>query len=587
MNANDTELLQRYAKQADQSAFAQLVEHNIDVAYSAAIAVLKREDLARDACQLTFLELAKHARRLTDGVRLGGWIYLTARNLSRNILRMEISRQQREQNYVSEMKTHPQTKEDWSQIAPDIHEAIEQLKAPERDAVILRFFKDKTLAEVGEALGVSADAARKRVNRALEHLNSGLAQKGITSTAAALAAALPAHAAVTAPTGLAASISTTALAGAGTLMTSTTLTGAAVTAMKAKTLIITVVAAVTVGGGVYFATHSPSGKDPGMADPQQTADRNITDVESPAGSGAMNTRSSSDVNRLASNREAEGMRGSTQAGSPVAGDESEHDAPEIAPEYLKQAEQTLSVMEILAKAMDTDMVQIGAPMAALDTDSITRKLQLRMGMDEEQAARLHEILQVYADGAQQQVKEQNEKQLRAFMAMMEEDREDLLGYLALEAMKAGGAEMTPEQMAYYQSLSDRLEAAMGLDPSSHVDYPKEWYENEDVLSELNMQLSRDQQEELASYIDEQQIRQREQQALSRANELAHTLGLNEADRGALYDYLYENPEASNEEITDMLSPELRDLMPGSDASMGNVHVSIAPRTEADANTGGE
>ena len=38
----------------------------------------------------------------------------------------------------------------------------------ERDAIVLRFFQNRSLAEVGLTLGTSEDATRMRVNRALE-----------------------------------------------------------------------------------------------------------------------------------------------------------------------------------------------------------------------------------------------------------------------------------------------------------------------------------------------------------------------------------------------------------------------------------
>jgi hypothetical protein len=89
-----------------------------------------------------------------------------------------------------------------------------ELNAEERAAVLLRFFESKELKDVGLALGVSEDAARMRVNRALEKLRDLLAGRGITSAPEALGAALCAHAVQGAPAGLAASLSTAALTAA-------------------------------------------------------------------------------------------------------------------------------------------------------------------------------------------------------------------------------------------------------------------------------------------------------------------------------------------------------------------------------------
>ena len=78
-----------------------------------------------------------------------------------------------------------------------------------REAILLRFLEGKSFQAVGEALRVSEDAARMRVTRTLEILRSRFARKGITSSAAAIGAALGGQA-VAAPPGLAASISATA-----------------------------------------------------------------------------------------------------------------------------------------------------------------------------------------------------------------------------------------------------------------------------------------------------------------------------------------------------------------------------------------
>ena len=257
MNISDRQLIRQYAEASDQHAFEQLVKRYIDLAYSAARSCLGWEDLARDACQLTFVELSRKAAHIKDPAKLGSWIYSTTRNLSRKIQRTEVRRQQREQRYMDHQLTQTAPKPDWSHLVPEIHAALDQLKAADREAIILRYFQGKSLVEIGEILGVSADAVRMRVKRALEQLNAGLCKKGISSTTAALAAALPTHAALSAPPELAASISTTVLAAAGTTISVTTLTGIGITIMKAKILIISAVAATTiVGGSVYLAKQS-------------------------------------------------------------------------------------------------------------------------------------------------------------------------------------------------------------------------------------------------------------------------------------------------------------------------------------------
>ncbi len=69
---------------------------------------------------------------------------------------------------------------------------MEQLGQKDHDALVLRFFENKNFAEVGAALGASEDAAKMRVNRALEKLRKFFTKRGVTlSTAAILPGRFP------------------------------------------------------------------------------------------------------------------------------------------------------------------------------------------------------------------------------------------------------------------------------------------------------------------------------------------------------------------------------------------------------------
>ena len=61
---------------------------------------------------------------------------------------------------------------DWERIHPMLDEALDELGRTDRDALVLRFFDQRSLAEVGHALGSNEEAARKRVARALEKLRA-------------------------------------------------------------------------------------------------------------------------------------------------------------------------------------------------------------------------------------------------------------------------------------------------------------------------------------------------------------------------------------------------------------------------------
>jgi len=100
----------------------------------------------------------------------------------------------------------------WEEIRPVLDEVLAELKAADRDAVLLRFFESNGYAEVGTKLRLSEDAARMRVERALDQLRNRLARRGVTSTSVALAAMLSTQAGIAAPAGFVQSIASTALA---------------------------------------------------------------------------------------------------------------------------------------------------------------------------------------------------------------------------------------------------------------------------------------------------------------------------------------------------------------------------------------
>lgn len=252
----DAELLRRYARDQSQDAFAELVRRYLDVVYAAALRRMEgRRDLAADVAQQAFIALARHANELEKHPALAGWLYSTTRHLSSSTLRSERARKLREEAHaMHERSSAPDTDPAWGEIRPHLDELIEQLDDIGRDAVVRRFFSNQKFAEMGAALHVSEDAARMRVERALERLRTLLSRRGVTSTPAALGAlltALPAGA--VAPAGLAATVST-AVAALAPLVTPTVVIAALNFMNTTKAVGVTCgLAALMLTGGIYLA----------------------------------------------------------------------------------------------------------------------------------------------------------------------------------------------------------------------------------------------------------------------------------------------------------------------------------------------
>jgi RNA polymerase sigma factor (sigma-70 family) len=219
----DAELLRRYADERSETAFAELVRRHLDLVHSAALRqVGGNRAAAADIAQAVFTELARQANHLTRHPALVGWLYTTTHRLAARHVRDESRRQRREREAHAMQETHHSNdpEVDWSRLAPVLDEAMHELAEADRIALLLRHFQQRPFAEVGARLGLSENAARMRVERALDRLRGRLAKRGITSTGSALALALGGPAVVAAPAGLATNIAAGAVA-AGALTAST------------------------------------------------------------------------------------------------------------------------------------------------------------------------------------------------------------------------------------------------------------------------------------------------------------------------------------------------------------------------------
>jgi RNA polymerase sigma factor (sigma-70 family) len=212
---SDRELLAHYAATNSEEAFAELVRRYVNLVYSAALRQVNGDThLAQDVAQTVFTDLSRHAGSLARRETLTGWLYTSAHFTAAKILRGENRRRAREEQFMREPIADEAGEADWGKIRPVLDAAMHHLKDADREAILLRYFENRPFAEVGAKLGLNENAARMRVERALEKLRASLVKRGI-QTAAPLASILAANAVQMAPTGLAATLTTTSIATGG------------------------------------------------------------------------------------------------------------------------------------------------------------------------------------------------------------------------------------------------------------------------------------------------------------------------------------------------------------------------------------
>lgn len=206
MTNDDMELVGVYAKTQSESAFEQLVARHLNMVYSMALRRVGGAELAEEVTQAVFILLARKAASLSSKTILSGWLYRTTRYVAADALKSQRRRLAREQEAYMQSLQNESDAAAWKQIAPMLEAAMDSLNEGERSAVILRFFDGKTLNEVGEKIGISEDAAKKRVNRALEKLRTIFSHRGVALSAGLIASAVAANSVQAAPVGLAKSI---------------------------------------------------------------------------------------------------------------------------------------------------------------------------------------------------------------------------------------------------------------------------------------------------------------------------------------------------------------------------------------------
>ena len=254
---SDGDLLRRYAEAGSEDAFAELVRRHLDLVYSAALRQVNGDvHLAQDVTQTVFSDLASKAASVSSRSALAGWLYTSTHFAANKAVRTEQRRHTHEQeaDSVRELLLDSGPELDWTRFRPALDAVMHELNEADREAILLRFFENRRLAEIGERFGLSEDAARKRVDRALDKLRERFAQRGITTTAAALSVVIAANAVQAAPVGLTAAISAAAVVSGTAVSTSTAIAATKVIAMTTlqKTL-VTVTVAVLAGAGIYEA----------------------------------------------------------------------------------------------------------------------------------------------------------------------------------------------------------------------------------------------------------------------------------------------------------------------------------------------
>jgi RNA polymerase sigma factor (sigma-70 family) len=271
---SDVQLLRDYAEDGHEAAFRELVTRHADFVFSAALRQVNSPDLAGDIAQGVFTDLAHKARLLAEQMpgSLAGWLHRGTRYAALNHLRDTRRRLANERQAMEQLLINSESAPDWERIRPVLDEALDSLGDEDREALLLRYFKNQDFRAVGLALGVSDDTAQKRVSRAVERLREFFSKRNVTIGASGLVVLISANAIQAAPVGLAATISAAAILAGTAVHTSTIIAATKTIAMTTlqKTFIAATLTAA-IGTGIFEAHQASQLREQNQTLQQQQA----------------------------------------------------------------------------------------------------------------------------------------------------------------------------------------------------------------------------------------------------------------------------------------------------------------------------
>ncbi len=240
---SDTELLTAYERDGDEAAFESLAARHVDMIFAVSLRRSANRQLAEEATQNVLIALSSKARKFTaQDCNLTAWLHTSTKFEIAKLQRRESRIKQREQAYATEnMNTSTQDDDEtFQRLLPLLDQAIDQLRAPDREVIVRRYLEGQDFRNIGVALGISEDAAQKRTSRAFDVLNQFFRRKaGVSVSATALAAGIGQHCAEAAPAACLQFTTSAASTGLISILTTiTTMSIAKISAIAASVVVI-------------------------------------------------------------------------------------------------------------------------------------------------------------------------------------------------------------------------------------------------------------------------------------------------------------------------------------------------------------
>lgn len=189
MLAEDGQLLERYVRQRDEKAFAELLSRHGPLVLGLCRRLLGHVQDAEDVFQATFLVLASKAASIRKRESLSSWLYGVAYRLALKA-RAERERRRIHERQAASVVDYVESDLSWREVRGLLDEELQRLPEKQRLPLVLCYLEGLTQDEASRRLGWPRGTLKRRLEAGRERLRLRLTRRGVTLGAGLFAVAL-------------------------------------------------------------------------------------------------------------------------------------------------------------------------------------------------------------------------------------------------------------------------------------------------------------------------------------------------------------------------------------------------------------